>query len=197
MAHAAPEAGERVADILQAACRVVVRDGAHGLRMAAVAHEAGVSKALLHYYFATRQELLRATFAFSSQRWNEAVQAELARAPNLARRLEAYLFASVDSSEPYDTHRVLWNEVWSSLRVDTELRPLVRDAYRAWVDRLAALIEEGRRQGSVPRDVSPRETGRRLAAIADGLDSMLFLGLVDRARARRLLRETIERELAP
>jgi AcrR family transcriptional regulator len=196
MAHAAPEAGERVADILQAACRVVVRDGAHGLRMAAVAHEAGVSKALLHYYFATRQELLRAAFAFSSQRWNEAVQAEVAGAPNLARRLEAYLFASVDSSEPYDTHRVLWNEVWSSLRVDTELRPLVRDAYRAWVDRLAALIEEGRRQGSVPRDVSPRETGRRLAAIADGLDSMLFLGIVDRARARRLLRESIERELA-
>ena len=197
MTSAASEAGDRVADILQAACRVVVRDGAHGLRMAAVAQEAGVSKALLHYYYATRQELLRAAFAFSGKRWNEAVQAELSRAPNVAARLEAYLFASVDSSEPYDTHRVLWNEVWSSLRVDTELRPVVRDAYRAWVDRLASLIDEGRRDGSVPHDVAPREAGRRLAAIADGLDSMLFLGLVDRTRARRLLRESIERELAP
>ena len=34
-------------------------EGAHGLRMASVAAEAGVSKALVHYYFATRQELLR------------------------------------------------------------------------------------------------------------------------------------------
>ena len=51
----APAAGERVADILEAVNRVVVRDGAHGLRMAGVAKEAGVSKALVHYYFATRQ----------------------------------------------------------------------------------------------------------------------------------------------
>jgi len=197
MAQAAPEAGERVADILQAACRVVVRDGAHGLRMAAVAQEAGVSKALLHYYFATRQELLRAAFAYSSKRWDEAVQIELSRAPNVARRLEAYLFATVDSSEPYDTHRVLWNEVWSSLRVDNELQPLVRDAYRAWVDRLASLIDEGRRDGSVSKDIAPRDAGRRLAAFADGLDSMLYLGLVHRTRARRLLRDSIERELSP
>lgn len=196
MTSAAPVAGDRVAGILQAACRVVVRDGAHGLRMAAVAQEAGVSKALLHYYFTTRQELLRAAFAFSSTRWDEAVGAELSRAPSVARRLEVYLFASVDSSEPYDTHRALWNEVWSSLRIDTELRPLVRDAYRAWVDRVAALIDEGRRDGSVPKDVASREAGRRLAAVADGLDSMLYLGLVDRTRARRLLRESIERELA-
>jgi AcrR family transcriptional regulator len=197
MTHAAPVAGDRVADILQAACRVVVRDGSHGLRMAAVAQEAGVSKALLHYYFANRQELLRAAFAFSSNRWNEAVRAELSRAPDVARRLEVYLVASVDSSEPYDTHRALWNEVWSSLSVDTELRPLVRDAYRAWVDRLATLIDEGRKDGSVPKEVAPRDAGRRLAAIADGLESMLYLGLVDRAKARRLLRQSIERELAP
>jgi AcrR family transcriptional regulator len=49
--------GERVDAILEAACRVVVREGAHGLRMAAVAQEAGVSKALVHYYF-TRRDLL-------------------------------------------------------------------------------------------------------------------------------------------
>ncbi len=46
---------DRVVEILEAACRVVVREGAHGLRMAAVAAEAGVSKALVHYYFANRR----------------------------------------------------------------------------------------------------------------------------------------------
>jgi AcrR family transcriptional regulator len=189
--------GDRVADILQAACRVVVRDGAHGLRMAEVAREAGVSKALLHYYFSTRQELVRAAFAYSSELWDGAVEVQLARAPNGARRVEAYLLASVDAGEPYDEHRALWNEVWSSLRVDSDLRPLVSDAYRAWIDRLASLVEEGRADGSVPTEVSARAAGRRLAAVADGLDSMLYLGLVDRRKARRLLRESIQHELAP
>lgn len=190
-------AGDRVADILQAACRVVVRDGAHALRMAEVAREAGVSKALLHYYFSTRQELVRAAFAYSSDLWDEGVRGRLARAPDGAAKVELYLLASVDSSEPYNEQRALWNEVWSSLRVDSELRPLVQDAYRAWMQRLVALIEEGRNDGSISNEVSARQAGRRLAAFADGIDSMLFLGLTDRAKARRLLRESIERELIP
>ena len=114
----APAVAERVADILQAACRVVLRDGAHGLRMASVAREAAVSKALVHYYFPTRQELLRAAFAYSSERWDDAVAGDLGRATTGAKRVERFLLASVDPAAPYGEHRALWNEVWSSLRVD-------------------------------------------------------------------------------
>lgn len=187
---------DRVADILQATCRVVVRDGAHGLRMASVAREAGVSKALVHYYFATRQELLRAAFAYSGERWDDAVAGELARAATGAERVEDYLLASVDPSDPFGGHRALWNEVWSSLRVDEELRPAVERTYRAWLDRLAELIEEGREDGSIPSSVDARAAGWRLAAVADGLDSMLYLGIVDRESARLLARQSLERELA-
>jgi AcrR family transcriptional regulator len=194
---AAPAAGDRVADILRAACRVVVRDGAHGLRMANVAAEAGVSKALLHYYFATRQELMRAAFAFSSDVWNEALSTGLARAPTGAKRVERYLLASIDPSEPFGEHRAMWNEVWSSLRVDSDLRPLVRTMYLDWVSRLVALIEEGQHDGSIPKELDARRAGRRLAAVADGLESMLYLGVADRRLARRLVRDSLERELAP
>jgi AcrR family transcriptional regulator len=189
-------ASDRVADILRATCRVVVRDGAHGLRMASVAREAGVSKALVHYYFATRQELLRSAFAFSGECWDEAVAEELARATSGAERVERYLLASVDPSAPFGEHRALWNEVWSSLRVDQDLRPAVERTYSAWLDRLAELIDEGREDGSVPRSVDSRASGLRLAAVADGLDSMIYLGLLDRGRARLLVQETLERELA-
>lgn len=186
---------DRVADILQATCRVVVREGAHGLRMASVAREAGVSKALLHYYFTTRQELLGAAFAYSSERWDEAVAGQLARATTGAERVERYLLASVDPSGPFGDHRALWNEVWSSLRIDEDLRPAVERTYRAWLERLAELIDEGREDGSVPQSVDARAAGWRLAAVADGLDSMLYLGLVDRRRARLLVGQSLEREL--
>jgi AcrR family transcriptional regulator len=188
---------ERTADILHATCRVVVRDGAHGLRMANVASEAGVSKALLHYYFETRQELLRAAFVFSGERWRETVEVVLSRSATGVEKVERYLLASVDPSGQFGEHRVMWNEVWGSIRVDAELRPMVEEAYRAWVARLTELIEGGRRDGSVVRDVDARAAGLRLAAAADGLDSMLFLELVDRRRARQLVRQCMERELVP
>jgi AcrR family transcriptional regulator len=192
----APAVADREADILQAACRVVLRDGAHGLRMAAVAREAAVSKGLVHYYFPTRQELLRAAFAYSDEQWRDAVAQDLERVRDGAKRVERFLLASVDAMEPYGEHRALWNEVWSSLRVDVELRPLVRDVYGGWVAQLQQLIEDARRDGSAPRTVIPREAAWRLAAFVDGLDSMLYLGLADRPRARRLVRQSVERELA-
>jgi AcrR family transcriptional regulator len=187
---------ERTANILRATCRVVVRDGAHGLRMASVAREAGVSKALLHYYFDTRQELLRAAFVYSGERWGESVEAALARSPTGAGKVERYLLASVDPSGQFGEHRVMWNEVWGSIRADAELRPMVEDAYRAWVARLIELIEDGRRDGSIPGEVDARGAGWRVAAAADGLDTMLYLELVDRRRARLLVRQCLERELA-
>ena len=193
----APAVAERVEDILQAACRVVLREGAHGLRMATVAKEAAVSKALVHYYFATRQELLRAAFAYSGAQWDEAVAADLDRAPSGAKRVERFLLASVDPAAPFGEHRALWNEVWSSLRVDAELRPIVHDAYQEWVGELVRLIDAARKDGSAPGTVDPRASGWRLAAVVDGLDSMLYLGLVDRGRARRMIRQSLERELAP
>jgi hypothetical protein len=65
------------------------------------------------------------------------------------------------------------------------------------MNRLVSLVEEGRSDGSVAKEVSARTAGRRLAALADGLDSMLYLSLADRRKARKLLRESIERELQP
>jgi len=53
---------DRRSQILECTCSVIARDGAEGLRMAAVAREAGVSSALLHYYFATREDLIRLAF---------------------------------------------------------------------------------------------------------------------------------------
>lgn len=189
--------GERVADILEAVDRVVVRDGAHGLRMASVAREAGVSKALVHYYFATRQELLQAAFAYSAERWEAAIEGDLAGAPTGAERVERYLIAALGAGAAYGEHRALWNEVWSSLRVDDALRPLVARTYRLWLDRLVELIEEGRADGSVSETVDAAAASWRLAAYVDGVDSILYLGLLDGDAARKVVSACIRQELAP
>jgi AcrR family transcriptional regulator len=191
---AASETSTRVTAILQAACRVVVREGAHGLRMAAVAREAGVSKALVHYYFATRQELVRSAFSWSEEQWEQALRQRTRTAPAVAR-IERALLLSVDRAEPFAGHRALWNEVWSSLRFDDELRPLVEASYRQWVRRLTILVREARAEGAVDASLDARDAAWRLAALGDGIDSMLYLEVIGRERARSLLREAIRREL--
>jgi AcrR family transcriptional regulator len=50
------------ARILDAADQVFVRRGADGARMQEIADEAGVNKALLHYYFRTKDQLAHAVF---------------------------------------------------------------------------------------------------------------------------------------
>jgi len=188
-------ANERTTGILEAACRVIVREGSHGLRMAGVAQEAGVSKALVHYYFSTRQELLHNAFAFSMKRWHSAVEAELAGAATGRERVERILLAGVESDLPFSEQKVLWNEVWSSLRSDDELRPLVENSYRESIARIIDLIEEGRADGSIPAAVDATAAGWRLVAVGDGLDSLLYLGLLEPDRVGELLLSAIQREL--
>ncbi len=180
---------------MRAACRVVVAEGAHALRIGNVAREAGVSRTLVHYYFTTRQELLRAAFAFAEDRRVAALERELAEIPTGAARAERVLLRSVEPE--LAEAPALWNEVWSSLRDDAELRPLVQQCYRAWADRIVGLLEEGIADGSVPRSVDPASAGWRLAAAADGLDSIVYLGLLERSQATETLAACVARELAP
>lgn len=188
-----PVAASRVGEILRAACHVVVTGGASDLRIGTVAQEAGVSRTLVHYYFTTRQELLRAAFAYAENMRIEALEAELRELPSGADRAERALVRTIDPA--LEENPALWNEVWSSLRYDDELRPLVQERYRAWADRIVRLLEEGREDGSVPLSVDPEGAGWRLAAAADGIDSILYLGLLDRDDARVLLASCVIREL--
>jgi AcrR family transcriptional regulator len=188
-------ANERTTGILEAACRVIVADGAHDLRMGAVAELAGVSKALVHYYFSTRQELMHSAFAFSVKRWHAAVEAELVGAATGRERVERLLLAGVESDLPFSEQKVLWNEVWSSLRSDDDLRPLVEASYRESIARIVDLIDEGRADESIPWAVDATAAGWRLVAVGDGLDSLLYLGLIEGDRVGELLLGAIRREL--
>ena len=106
------------------------------------------------------------------------------------------LLVSVDPALAFSEQRALGNEVWSSLRSDEELRPVVERSYRAWLGRVVDLIEEGQADGSIGRERRCRS--RRAGGSPpprDGFDSLLYLDLVDRDQAVRLDAEPIAREL--
>lgn len=72
--------GATPARILDAAVRALVRDGASGASMAAIAAEAAVSKALLHYHYSDRAHLLAAVAAHLGGRVLERERAAMERA---------------------------------------------------------------------------------------------------------------------
>jgi AcrR family transcriptional regulator len=191
----AESGGDRTVAILDAACRVIARDGALGLHMKAVADEAGVSKALVHYYFATREELLRRAFGHAESALDRSVEVELAGLATGRERLERALMLGLEAYAAAPDGRGLWNEVWSSATFDPALRPLMRDWYGTWLSRLRGLLEDGIADGSIRALPDPQAAALRLGALTDGVESLLYLDVTDGAGAAAMVREALAREI--
>ena len=81
--------------ILQAAKLIFVRDGFQGARMEDIAKEAGVNKALLHYYFRSKQKLFEQIFAQLKDKFlprlNLILTTNASVMENIESLIEAYL----------------------------------------------------------------------------------------------------------
>jgi AcrR family transcriptional regulator len=94
------------------------------VRTNAVAREAGVSSALIFYYFGTRQELLRKAFDYADAR---------TETPGLR----------CDDAEVVRENWVLWSEMSAAALFDPGLRDAVNVAAERWVRCVRELILTG------------------------------------------------------
>lgn len=186
---------DRMAQIVDAACRVIVRDGASALRMADVADEAGVSRTLVHYYFETRADLLARVFAYTDDRADERAVAGLRVLPTGAQRVERLLRVYLDDEKVFRTNWVLWMETWRAAVFEPELREPVLASNRDWIRQIAEQVVQGQSDGSIPEHVDPNAAAHRLVAQLDGLGQQVLIGGVDRRRAVELLQGAIALEL--
>ncbi len=109
--------------ILEAAHRVFVRRGTAGARTQEIADEAGVNKALLHYYFRSKERLSDAVFLRAAGELLPRLLQTLASDLPLREKLERAVAVELDVLEarPY-----LPGYVLSELRADPErLRALI------------------------------------------------------------------------
>lgn len=187
---------EREEAILGAACRVIAQNGAAGLRMSEVAREAGVSSALLHYYFATRRELLGRAFAFADTRVDAHVLSLVGEEGSGRDRLETLLTAYLSPDPVVTEDWVVWSELWRSARFDETLRELLHDADREWVSQVASLLSEGIADGSIDRSIEIADSAIRLVSLVDGLGTRVLAGVLERADALLLIERSLARELS-
>jgi AcrR family transcriptional regulator len=165
--------------ILRAAVRRIASDGIDAVRIARIAMDAGVSTALVHYHFATREALLA-----------EALEYSFAQTGDLrTMRGDGLLRAMVDECLPLpgeqETEWVLWVELWLRAVRHPELRPFAAEQYermRVW---LAEAIEDGVDSGEFAA-CDAGAVADRVLALIDGFGVRALLGdpamPVERAR---------------
>jgi AcrR family transcriptional regulator len=201
MTAAEPDGGpERSARerILHAACELIAERGIGGARIAQIAKAAGVSTALVHYHFRTREELLAETldYAFdlaAAVRLRPAEDDAAAGGGSAARRLADVIDQSLPESDPGRREWQLWAELWLGAARDPSLRPIAAQMYARYRTWIATAIAEGVAAGEFAR-VDPGATADLAMALIDGLGLRVLLR--DPSMPLELARERIGEILA-
>lgn len=137
--------GETEARILDAAHEVFVRRGTAGARMQEIADEAGVNKALLHYYFRSKDGLAEAVFRRAATEFFPRVFGLLGSDMPLEEKVKAVVATDI---EFLSRHTYLPAYIISELHHHPErVVGLVSQFHAVPVARLQEQIDEGVRHG--------------------------------------------------
>jgi AcrR family transcriptional regulator len=114
----------RRVQMLTAAMAVIVERGFPDTRIADVAERAGVSPALVIYYFKTKDKLLAEAMRHSEDVWYAEMATRTARIPTAAGRLEEVVAMTClpDNDAPLEESWALWLDLWARALRDPEVR---------------------------------------------------------------------------
>jgi AcrR family transcriptional regulator len=186
---------DRPSQILDCACVVIARDGAEGLRMAAVAREANVSNALLHYYFATREELIRQAFEYHDRRETRKGNERVEQIADPIERIRDVLAHELAEDAAVREGWILWSEMQRLAMFNEALRSSVADRSTRWVGGVATMIRVAQNDGSVSSDIDADAAALRLTALVDGLGGHIIVQSRTRAEALVALEQAFVSEL--
>jgi AcrR family transcriptional regulator len=178
--------------ILEAAVRLIARDGLDEARMARIAMAAGVSPSLLHYHFETRDALLAEALEHSYETAGDERTAAAQDAPTPAVRLHLMIDQCLPNPGKLRDDWILWVELWLHSARRPELRTTSARLYARMHEWFADTVKEL----GAP-DVA--RTTDRLLALIDGFGVRALAGDPEMPleRARAEIWAAIEPDLHP
>jgi len=154
--------------LLDAAVRLIAREGIDNVRIARIATEAGVSAGLVHYHFASRDALLEEAIEHSYERAGDMRLAALGEGrADSAQRLQAMIDQCLPSDPGLRQDWVLWVELWLRGARDPALRPVAARLYARLHEWFAEAIADGIADGQL-RECDVDRMADRLLALLDG-----------------------------
>jgi AcrR family transcriptional regulator len=173
---AAGTADTRRAQMVAAALQVISERGYADTRIADVAERAGISPALVIYYFKTKDQLLTEAIRHYEDGWYAVGQRRMAELPTAAARIEEIVAMSClpDADPAPGSSWQLWLDFWAQAARNTEVASVRRKSDERWRQEIAGLVLAGQDAGEF-RDVDPAGFASCLTALLDGFTVQIAL----------------------
>jgi AcrR family transcriptional regulator len=182
-------ADQRREQMLRAALEVISARGYADTRIADVAERAGVSPALVIYYFKTKDQLLTEAIRYYEDTWYAVGQNRMAGLKSAAERLAEFVAMScLSEADPGPANSwQLWLDFWAQAARNAEVASVRQKSDERWRDVIAALVQEGQEAGEF-REVDAADFAIYLSTLLDGLTIQIALNdpVVDSLRAFEL-----------
>lgn len=163
----AEQADQRRAELLEATRRVVLERGLANTRIADIAKSINVSGGLVHYHFATKDELitamLRASLDVESAKLDELVGGPGTAVERLDRVLRYYIPESRS-----DQSWLLWIDAWNTALREPAVNQIMLELETTWLTALSRVLADGTGSGEFACD-DPEGAAERIDAMLDGL----------------------------
>jgi len=180
----------RRAALLKATIDEIGDQGSLGVTVAQIARRAGMSPALAHHYFGTKDDIFLAAMQHILTVYGAEVRGALTMADDPKARLEAIIRAGFGPSNFHRAVMAAWLNFWVMARHNEGAARLLR-------------IYEGRLRSNLLANLRPlvgaraEESAERIAALIDGvyLRQGVRRGAPDGQHAARLVLAAIESEL--
>jgi len=201
----AERADQTRARILEAAVRQFSENGLAGARTEQIAEEAGVNKALLYYYFKSKDALYDAALQMVAEGVRKSSLAALEGDTSAGER---YLHSVLNHFDRIHTNRgfqsMMQQEMMRLHRGEGHLSPLVENVFRPMMERTVQILNEGIASGELisvdPAQIQVAATGANvfyfisapLMKLIQGTDPMELSALkLRRSAAIQFLGQTL------
>lgn len=169
-------ADQRREQMLHAALAVISARGYADTRIADVAERAGVSPALVIYYFKTKGQLLTEAIRHYEDTWYAVGQQRMAGLTSAAARLEEYVAMSclTEADPEPDSSFALWLDFWAQAARNAAVASVRQKSDERWREAICALVREGQAAGEF-REIDTEAFAICLSTLVDGLTIQIAL----------------------
>ena len=156
---------ERQEALVQAAYELLAERGFEGLRTRDVAGKVGVNIATLHYYYPTKEKLIRGVVGYAMGRFRSTLQPADSPGEQLTAHFAGIRRLARNEPELF----IVMGELAMRGRRDRAIATIVRDVDATWQKTLAALLRHAAKEGAIANAAKADDLAALIVATLKGL----------------------------
>ncbi len=168
-----PHGDERRQELVRAAYSLIAERGFEGLRTREVAARADVNIATLHYYFATKEDLIRGVVNYIEQQFADQNAYVQAQGVTARERLHAELWHGLEIKRNRPELQIVFHELFLRSLRDEAIHDIYHGMDTGWHAALMEIVSAGITEGSLRSDLDVDATASTIIAFIKGASIQL------------------------